>query len=386
MRTVFALALVFAFGLLRAQDRHPIGFADTLLFNDSLRYTAFGYDGPAPLFVQAWFPLEDAPNEPRLTHAQLRERRLTGPLQRVWQELVSRMDSAFIDYDLRYAFNSDSLIDYTPFTVEQVKDSLMALPTRAWRASLRMETARPVIVYHHGSGGFSDENAAMAENFASFGFIFLACNFHWPLENGSYGYPLTWEPDRHSVRTMLQYARRLGRGGKVFYIGHSWGAQEGWCTLHEPRLADAFVSLETTMEWKTDTAEVRDKWPHVLEAITTQRYPMPILMVADSDGEPPYPMFKGVRADIRYLDPKRPFAHESYTSVYLLRQHGTGRFPVPDRDALLEQSRLYVFLFGEMLDFLRAIAGAQRPIHHYDDQEDPFHRYPVRASSEPDGR
>jgi hypothetical protein len=116
----------------------------------------------APLFVQAWFPIEEQTTA-RLTYAQLRERRLTGPLQRVWQELVSRMDSAFIEYDLRYAFNSDSLIDYAPFTVEQVKDSLMALPTRAWRASLRMETARPVVVYHHGSGGFSDENAAMAE-------------------------------------------------------------------------------------------------------------------------------------------------------------------------------------------------------------------------------
>lgn len=176
---------------------------------------------------------------------------------------------------------------------------------------------------------------------------------------------------------MLQFARRLGRGSKVFYIGHSWGAQEAWCTLHERGLVDAFVSIETTMEWKTDTAEVRDKWPHVLEAITTHSYPIPILMVADTDGEPPYPLFKGVRADIRYLDPKRPFAHESFTSAYLWRQLGHGRFPIPDRDALLEQSRLYANLFGEMLDFLRGIAGAQRQIHRYD-QEDPFHRSPAR--------
>src|SRR5690606_26697594 len=50
------LILPFTF---QAQERSAIGFAATLLFNDSLRYNAFGYDGPAPLFVQAWFPLND---------------------------------------------------------------------------------------------------------------------------------------------------------------------------------------------------------------------------------------------------------------------------------------------------------------------------------------
>lgn len=43
----------------RTPPRYTIGFADTLLYNDSLRYTAFGYDGPPPLFVQAWFPIEE---------------------------------------------------------------------------------------------------------------------------------------------------------------------------------------------------------------------------------------------------------------------------------------------------------------------------------------
>jgi pimeloyl-ACP methyl ester carboxylesterase len=80
-------------------------------------------------------------------------------------------------------------------------------------------------------------------------------------------------PHHAAIRT------NLANGNKVFYIGHSWGAQEGWCTLHEPGLADAFISLETTMEWKTDTAEVRDKWPHVLDAITTAQ-----LCDADPDG------------------------------------------------------------------------------------------------------
>lgn len=371
---------MFAFGLLRAQGPHPIGFADTLLFNDSLHYSAFGYAGPAPLFVQAWFPLEGTIAEPvgrldpdHLRFCELRKPRLPSSLQPVYQQLLLRVDSAFIEYCLRYPFDGDDPIDYAPLTEVHVKDSLLAQPTRAFRAPLPLDGDRPVIVYHHGAQGLSDENVWMAEHFAENGFIFLSCNFHWPLENAMYGTPLTWEPDRSSIRTMLRLARQLAKGNKVFYIGHSWGAQEGWCTLHEPGLADAFISLETTMEWKTDTAEVRDKWPHVLDAITTHRYPIPILMVADTEGEPPFPMFRGVQGDVRFLDPKEPFGHESYTSAYLMRLAGEGRFALPDREVLQMQSDLYAALLDELLVFLQEQAGmsADKPDHRKDD---PFDR------------
>ncbi|HMQ76028.1 MAG TPA: hypothetical protein PKE21_08860 [Flavobacteriales bacterium] len=359
----------------------PIGFADTLLFNDSLHYNAFGYDGPAPLFVQAWFPLEGTLAEPvgRLDPEHLRFQDLRKPtlpvaLQPVHRELLLRMDSAFIEYCLRYPFDGDEPIDYAPFSEQQVKDSLLALGTQAFRAALPLTASLPVIVYHHGSQGLCDENVWMAEHFAEHGYIFLSCNFHWPLHGAMYGTPLVWEPDRGSIRTMLRFARRLANGNKVFYIGHSWGAQEGWCTLYEPGLADAFISLETTMEWKTDSVEVRDKWPQVLEAITTQRYPMPVLMVADTEGEPPFPMFRGVQGDVRYLDPKEPFGHESYTSAYLMRLAGEGRFALPDREAMQRQFDVHAALLDELLAFLQQRAGrtSPAPVHS---SGDPFLRY-----------
>ncbi|MBK8498958.1 MAG: hypothetical protein IPL52_09105 [Flavobacteriales bacterium] len=350
-----------------------VGYADTLLFNDGLRYAAFGYDGPAPLFVQVWYPMHDDPGSAALRYADLRTRTLHGPLRRVYDELLLRMDSAFIEYDLRYPFDGDVPIDYAPFTEQQVKDSLFALPTTAHRAMLPTALSLPVIVYHHGSQGMSDENVRMAEHFAANGFVFLSCNFHWPLEHGMYGTPLVWEPDTGSIRTVLRFARELANGNKVFYIGHSWGAQEGWCTLHEPGLADGFVSLETTMEWKTDTTEVRDKWPYVLDAITTQHYPMPILMVADTEGEPPFQMFKGVHGELRYLDPKKPFAHENYTSAYLMRSQGAGGFNVPDRAALREQEVVYEALLDELLAFLQGHV-AMSTQRKADPQSDFFHR------------
>lgn len=374
MRAVLLTCLFLAARLLTGQaPPHAIGFSATLLFNDSLRYTAFGYDGPAPLFVQIWFPASPAPATAPLSYAKLRERKLTGPLHRVYDELLLRMDSAFVEYNLRYRLGGDAPVDYSPFTEAQVLDSLFALPTKAHRTPLPPALDFPVVVYHHGSQGSSDENVRMAEHFAANGFVFVSCNFHWPLEKVMYGTPLVWEPDRSSIRKVLGFARSLTRGNKVFYVGHSWGAQEGWCVLHEPGLADALLSLETTMEWKTDTAEVRDKWPYVLDAITTRSYPMPILMVADTEGEPPFPMFRGVRGELHYLDPKRPFAHESYTSAYLMRLEGRERFNVPDSVALQEQEWLHEALLGELLAFLQRQVSlpAYRLMHP---GGDPFHR------------
>ena len=381
MRTA---TLLFALGLapaLKAQDPQLVAFADTLIFNDSIRYTAFGHTGSAPLFVQAWFPLDGTIASPEgrlgpstLRFHDLRTPRLPPALKPVYQQSVLRMDSAFIDYCVRYPFDGDKPIDYAPYTEAQVKDSLFALPTHAHRSTMPRSTQLPVIVYHHGSQGMSDENAWMAEWFAENGFVFLSCNWHWPVEGAMYGTPIQWETDRSSIRTMLHFARRLNGGNKVFYIGHSWGAQEGWCTLHEPGLADGFVSLETTMEWKTDTAEGRDKWPRVLQAITTNTYTLPILMVADTDSLPPFPMFRGVRGKVRYLDPKEPFGHESYTSAYLLRRAGEGRFALPDREAMDAQFDLHAAMLKELLAFLQEHAGmpVRRPAYP---DGDPFHRW-----------
>ena len=333
-----------------------VGISDTLLFVEGLPYQAFGYEGPAPLFVQVWHPVDEAQDGP-LALRELRERSQDGPLARVHQELLLRTDSAFIEYDLRYPLDADEPIDYAPFGEEQVLDSLMDLPTRSHRARMPVRCDAPVIVYHHGSQGLPDENVWMAEYFASRGYCFVSANFHWPLEGAMYGTPLVWAPDSASVHRLIGFARGLTTSDSVFYIGHSWGAQEGWVLLHEPGLVQAFVSLETTMEWKTDTVEVKDKWPRVYEALCTHHYPMPVLAVGDTEGEPPFPMFQRARADITYLDPKEPFGHESYTSAALLRSLKNDRFPQPDSTLMAGQVRIYGELLKAMEAFFTAVRG-----------------------------
>ena len=97
-------------------------------------------------------------------------------------------------------------------------------------------------------------------------------------------------------------------------------------------------------------------------------------MVADTDALPPFPMFRGVRGEVRYLDPKEPFGHESYTSAYLLRRAGEGRFALPDREAMDAQFDLHAAMLKELLAFLQEHAGmpVRRPTYP---KGDPFHRW-----------
>jgi hypothetical protein len=96
-------------------------------------------------------------------------------------------------------------------------------------------------------------------------------------------------------------------------------------------------------------------------------------MVADTEGVPPFPMFAGVQGDVRYLDPKEAFGHESYTSAYLMRLAGEGSFPVPDADLLQGQRSIYQSLLDELLYFLQQQAGMPLDVPHYRGS-DLFHR------------
>ena len=60
-----------------------------------------------------------------------------------------------------------------------------------------------------------------------------------------------------------------------------------------------------------------------------------------------------MHGELPYLDPKKPFAHESYTSAYLMRLQGEGRFTMPDTAILREQVVVYEALLNELLAFFR---------------------------------
>jgi hypothetical protein len=109
-------------------------------------------------------------------------------------------------------------------------------------------------------------------------------------------------------------------------------------------MATAFVSLETTIEYKTDTLEIKDKWPYVYDALAVQKreFFIPILLVAAEDPGLNFDLFKGrSNAAMTYASYKLPFAHNSYTSAYMMRYFLGDAFAKPDLEALRTQVEGY---------------------------------------------
>ena len=137
------------------------------------------------------------------------------------------MDTAQINYTLVRTIDDWSKIDYGDKTVKDALKKVERIPTRSYRAPHPEKTDLPVIIYHHGAQGRSDENHVMAEYFASRGYLFIAANFHLPYEGLGFGSTRDVEDTFGGLKTVIEYAQSLTSNEFMAFIGHSWGAQSG---------------------------------------------------------------------------------------------------------------------------------------------------------------
>jgi dienelactone hydrolase len=334
------------------------GYCDTLLYIEGLPYEQYGFSGPAPLFVQVWYPLEYQSSGNTLTYGDFRKRTLPDNLNLVYRELVQQMDASFISYNVQEAFGTYEEIDYGDLNYDEVLAGIKTYPSRSYDASFPARSGFPVIIYHHGSQGLSDENFIMAEYFASKGYLFVSANYHLSYEGLVYGLQESVRNNSTAIKTVIDFARTLTSSDHLFFVGHSWGAQVGWTFLYEPGWADAFVSLETTIEFKTDTNEIKDKWPFVYDVVKNrqEQFPIPILMLANTAQDRPFWFFEhsGTKEMI-FASAKKEFGHESYTSAYLMRYFFREQFKQPDADLLEEQVRLYALHLVLIESFFNAV-------------------------------
>lgn len=340
--------------------KFAIGFDQAILFDQSTPYEQYGYQGDAPIFVQIWHPLKKKANAAPLRYGQLRKREVPLGLQAVYAKLYAQMDSSLVMYGLSEPFSGVGPIDFGKYAPAQVLDTVKQFVTNSIAMALPKSAKHPVILYHHGLQGLSDENFVMAEYFASRGYIFISANFHLPYQGQFFGMLESLSNAPGFLKTTIEYARALNGNGQVYFVGHSWGAQMGWCHLWERGLSDAFVSMETTIEFKKDSNEIKDKWPMVYDAVKRRQrdYPLPILMFANTQEDRPFDFFSG-RCRKRGLcaSARQEIAHESYTSTYFLRYFYRHRFPQQqDLPELASQWKLYL----EHLKFIEAFLNAVR--------------------------
>ncbi len=346
---------------------YDVGFCDSIIYDDEIHYNQYGYEGKIPIFLQIWFPASASPNQEFMESGDYRNRTVPKELGQVYEALCERMDESYIRDGITYDVSTDQPIDYGSNTYTDILDHIKSQKTRSIRMEMPPNSNFPVIVYHHGSQGMSDENSIMAEYFASRGYIFISANFHLPYPNTPFGllpYHLEKESkhNQSTAKNVLKFARSITSRENVFFIGHSWGAQEGWCFLHEETLANGFVSMETTIEFKTDSFEIKEKWPYVYNAIKTKRnkFSIPILLFAAKENNTNFDFFKDSSTKkMIYASYNDPFAHNSYTSFYMSRYFLKDEIKQPDAETLLSQIKGYKAHLDFIYSFLESIRSKE---------------------------
>jgi dienelactone hydrolase len=334
---------------------YGIGFFDTIIHKDVKSYREFGYLGVEPMFVKVWHPIKKDTAQESLSFGAIHRPISDAKHKNVYQELLAQTDTIIKNNLLAEELFTWDPLHFGELNANDVLDSLMNLQTNSVYRTLSKKSKFPVIVYHHGTQGSADENSLMAEFFASRGYIFVSANFHLPYEDKILGIEETTMCLDIQIKSLISFAESLTRSNTLFYMGHSWGAQVGWYTLHQKGLAEAFVSLETTIEFKTDTNEIKDKWPCVYESLITkkQKLKTPVLIIANTGNDKPFTFFEGAGIKSRIeVSAKEEFLHESYTSLYLMRYFLEPKIHQPDFSALENQLKLYeqhVLLIDEYL-------------------------------------
>jgi pimeloyl-ACP methyl ester carboxylesterase len=371
-RVITGILLCLGFLTSKAQDSYydyidlgefNIGYCDSIIYDNEIQYIQYHYEGMAPIFVQIWFPDDNGTNQDYMKLGDFRFKAVPKELSQVYQELTSHMDESFVREGIIYNILTDEPIDYGNLNPEEIFNRLKKTQTKSRRSKIALKPDYPVIVYHHGSQGMSDENSVMAEYFASKGYIFISANFHLPYPNTPFGLlPYDLEKvnkhNQSAARTLISFAKSISANKNVFYIGHSWGAQEGWCFLHQPGLVTGFVSMETTIEFKTDQEEIKDKWPYVFDALKIKKnvFSIPILLFAAKEDNTNFDFFRGLSSEeMVYASLKEPFAHNGYTSFYMMRYFLRNESSQPDSAILLSQIKGYIAHVDLIFAFLEHI-------------------------------
>ncbi len=335
-----------------------VGYADTVLFQQSIQFDEPSYKGDSPLFVSIWFPTQTSGLE--LTFGDL-EVNPPEALDELYNEYKSVRDSYFIDYNIKEEAENYDAIDYGDDTPQDVFNAISGTKVNALQSQLETHIPGPTIIYHHGSQGSPTENAAMAAYFASHGFTFIASNFEWPHVGQPYGLTEGIRNDPAIVNRLTSFSKELNPKNPIFYIGHSWGAQEGWMYLHDRDDVAGFVSLETTIEYKDDREIIQEYWPHVYEDLVTnpKAYHMPILVMAGAEKDEPFEFFSSASEQVISVSTKSYFTHESYTSAFLMRAKYHNIFPQPDYVLMQDQIDLYISHIELIHDFINQVIGGE---------------------------
>jgi len=343
--------------------KYDVGYKDTIVFDKSLQYQAYDYKGYKPSFIQIWHPItQNSRNQKFMTFQDFFKQEKKAKLTEMHKHLEKHYRQAFIRDCIEENLATGNANNFEKCSYDSILNLIGDLETRSYYTSDIKPNGFPIIIYHHGSQSFSFENHAMAEYFASLGFIFIAANFHLPFENTTYGLKpynmIIQGEEEQSLKAILNFSKTLSSSNKIFFIGHSWGAQMGLRTFGGDSTLKALISLETTIEFKTDHERIKEMWPEVFQKVITEnvRYPFPLLLCAATGKEKPFDFFKNLNAPrVIYAPTNGEFEHNAYVSAFYLRLFVDHIVEQPDKEILKDSLLLYIEHLEMINEFIAEI-------------------------------
>ena len=340
-----------------------VGYQDTLVFDTTYRYEAYGYKGAKPQFIQLWYPLtSESANPTFLSFNDFFETGTDDGLSAVRSQLNKHFQEAIVRDCLEENLITGNANTFGTHSYSDVLSLIGSIKTKSTLKRNFKKSQYPVIIYHHGSQSFSFENYLMAEYFASRGFIFIGTNFHLPYENMQFGLKpfdkIVKNEEEGSLKNSVEYAQSLSSNSSVFFIGHSWGAQMGLRALDNNTTIKGLISLESTIEFKEDYKEIEEFWPEVYHKIAIEKtqYHFPILFCAATGQEKPFMFFQNLNVPhCTFASTKEQFEHNAYTSVFYLRYFIDSEVKQTDKEVVLDRLQLYVNHLELMNDFIGRI-------------------------------
>ncbi|MEM5567124.1 hypothetical protein WNY78_18550 [Psychroserpens sp. AS72] len=341
---------------------YQVGITDTLVLDAKYDYNAYDYKGQKPYFVKIWHPIKKKDKNIYLNVSDLFVFKQNTNLKTVQEQLTTKYKNLFIEDYLTENLKTGKVNLYGKYSYEDVFDLIGRLETRSIPDSNIGDSNFPIIIYHNGSQGHPFENFAMAEYFASRGFIFVTASFELQFDNTPFGM-LPYEryitdEEEESLQSITKFAKSLTNSSSIFFIGHSMGAQMGLRTFGEDNSIKGMISLETSIEFKTDYEKIKEMWPEVYQKVITEKvnYPFPILFCAATGEKKPFNFLENVKApQISFVSTKTEFEHNAHLSFFYLRYFLDNEVQQADKAILKNRLTLYVKHLDIMYDFIERI-------------------------------
>jgi hypothetical protein len=349
--------------------KHQVGITDTIIFDSKYNYEHFGYKGKKPYLIKIWHPIQKKRKNSYLKFKDLFVFKQNEALKGVQDSLELIYKKHFISDYLTENLENESENNYGKYSLENVFDLVGKIDTRSIRTPLKEKLHLPVVVYYNGSQGHPFENYLLAEYFASRGFIFMVASFELQFPNMSFGM-LPYErfhskESEENLKTIIQFAQSITSSSNIFFIGHSMGAQMGLRTFGQDSTIKGMVSLETSIEFKTDYEQIKEMWPEVYKMIITDKvyYPFPILFCAATGESKPFNFMENVKSpQITYVSTITEFEHNAYLSLFYLRYFLDNSVEQTDINIIKKRLPIYLKHIETIYHFIDGINADKKEV------------------------